>query len=204
MTLLDDLRRVQKLDPKRKLGIGLILLVTFFLGLVGAFFYWQIRFPLKTEKFQVFQPSKKEPQKESKLASLSLNPSSKNVKVREDFIVNLEIHTGDNQVEAADVVLSFDPKILRVKKVEEGEFFTTHPQNKITDGKIFISGAFGPEGGQESKIPVKGVGRFAKITFTALAASSSTKVSFDAKKTVVASEGKDVLGEKVEGEYTIN
>lgn len=201
MSFLADLKEAVSYEPQRKVALVLVLTVAFVGGL-GLVYFLRIKTashtppPASPEVIQTKAPEK---------ASFSLDPAKKTIVVGETFSVNLVLDTGDNQVEAADAVLSFDLEVFEVVEVKAGELFTTPLINKVEGNLIKVSGGFGEMEGGKPKVPVRGVGRMAKITLRALKASSSSKLEFDLEKTIIASAGENIWPAKatVAGEYTV-
>ena len=177
------------LPDKSKLGVVGLLFFVFVFGFFGTVFYWRMKGPRETAPSTQIPFVKEEPK--SNLASLSLVPKSQSLKTEDTFLVTINFKTGDNKVDTVDAVLTFDPELLTVEEISEGMFFAEYPIKKIEDGKVMLTGTIGASGKQVGG--AKGEGALASVTFKALKAGSAN-VSFD-KASLVASKGKDVLGE---------
>jgi len=110
-------------------------------------------------------------------ASLSLSPTSQSVARDQTFNVNLTLNTGGASTTGCDVILTFNPQILKVESVSFGAnplFSTTNRQTidntngKLTLNSDVVSAAFA----------YSGTGTLATITFKGLATGSSA-VSFN-------------------------
>lgn len=123
--------------------------------------------------------------------TLSLSPAAATKQVGDEFTVNVEISTGDNQVKGSDLVISYNPQVLStsVDKVSLGTFFTDPSHASIvrkdvdsTVGKITYSFYF------MDLYARTGTGTLATIAFTALSQGTSA-VQFDSTNTFVTAIG---------------
>jgi hypothetical protein len=124
---------------------------------------------------------------------LEIKSETSQVKHEATFSATVRINSPTNGVEAADFLINFDPKYLKVATASSGKFFGSYPQKKIGRDYLKISGMASLRG-SDFIIP-KGEGTVVVITFKALSATDSTKIRFDREKTVVASKGKNILGD---------
>jgi len=191
MLFAKDLKQFLCLSPVRKLGVLLVLFFTFLLGLGAFSFYLR-----QTSKVKPPASSQNLPKK----ATFSLLPQTRTINKGETFIIGVNFDSGDYKVEAADCILGYDPKALQVTKVSSGLFFAQYLEKEAKDGKILITGTIGMTGQQKGG--VKGKGPFGSIELKALGIGT-TNLSFVKGETIVASGGKNVLGETQGGVYTI-
>jgi len=126
-----------------------------------------------------------------KTASLVLTTKDKKVARDESFTVKLVLDSGNQGVEAADFIVSFDPQFLQVRTLTPGNYFKTYPIKKTEGNTVKISGVAYFDG--QSIIVPKGKGEVAEITFTAVSTIASTSITIDREKTVVASDGQNIL-----------
>ena len=129
--------------------------------------------------------------------SLTLSTPKLDFSVGEEIEVSIQISSSKN-VDGADLIISFDPKILTAKPTALGTIFSDYPQN-TTDailGKMSISGITSQMGGVVLN------GEFGKLNFVAKAAGT-TRISFDFTpgqtvdtNIIESGTGKDIL-EKV-------
>jgi hypothetical protein len=110
--------------------------------------------------------------------------------VGSSFQVSVIINSGDQDVHAADIYVSYDPEILTVDSVEEGTFFGTFIRRTGEEGMINFSGTV--ELVDEGILIPSGKGLVATITFTPAKSTQSTDIQIDAK-TVIASGGTNIL-----------
>jgi hypothetical protein len=138
---------------------------------------------------------------ELKTGSLLLEPSFQEVKTNEEFRVSLLI-SSEEPLLGADAVLKFDPDLLEVVRIEEGDTFPSLPLKKADKEFIRITGV------AEVDKSFKGEGVFANITFKAKdAGSAKITVEFRDGATdesnLTAVQVKDVLGKVESGTYEI-
>lgn len=138
--------------------------------------------------------------KSSKMAVLSLDPSSGSFKVGQEFEVKIILDTGDYETDAADIRLSFEPKILAVTKISQGKIYDDYPAKRVDleRGVVIINGV------ASIASSFKGREVFATISFKGLK-PGKTDLIFEfaplstTDSNVVATRiAKDVLGE-IEG-----
>ena len=175
------------LPQKNKVGVGLFLFFLFIFGFFATVLYWRIKTPKKTAPLTQAPVVKKEPS----LASLSLVPQERAVKVGQSFLVTIKFKTGDYKVDTVDAVLNFDPEILAVEEISEGMFFADYPIKKSESDRVILTGTIGAE--DKQKGGAKGEGALGTIKFRTLMAGSA-RVNFDNNSLVVV-QGENVLGE---------
>ena len=132
-------------------------------------------------------------------ANLSLYPLSSNLKVGQVFSVDIVLDTKGLEVDAADVILDYDRKLLQVQKMVPGNFFDTFPVVASEGGKIQFSGLVSPKNGKPQT--VSGKGKVGTILFQTLMRGEA-KVEFS-PESVVAKGGENVLGETLGGRYIV-
>jgi len=109
----------------------------------------------------------------------------------EEFFVTLNLDSKDKEVAAADIVVYFNPQFLKVLEVKTGKFFTNYPINTTYRDHIKLSGIASFNG--ESLTFPKGKATLGQIKFQAQNRSGNTIISFDSRKTIVATSGQDIL-----------
>lgn len=124
---------------------------------------------------------------------LSLETEKSLLKVKDEFILTINLDSQNSEVAAADFVLNYDPQFLKVKALERGGFFSNYPVKKIEKNNFKISGVAAYDG--ESLILPKGNNSIAIATFQALK-KGKTIINFDSKKTIVATDGQNILAKK--------
>ena len=178
---IEDWKQVQK---KEKVVIISILVGAFFLGLSGAIQIFKLARSNPAESLLPKQPASK--------AVVSLSSQSKVVNQGDNFTVTVTVDTGATNVEAADFVVNYDQKYLQAVSVNPGDFFKVYPKKEASGGKVWITGIAQFENNTFT-IP-KGKGSVGQITFQAVRKTNNTALKIDKQKTIVASKGKNILG----------
>lgn len=135
--------------------------------------------------------------KEKKLpasAVLTFESDKTNISPGENFLVTLNLDSQDTEVAAADFIVKFDPKYLKVVDVSTGNFFSLYPVKTISGDFIKISGIASYE--EDTIVLPKGNESVGQITFQAKEKTGSTTISFDPAKTIVANSGQNILNKK--------
>lgn len=178
-------KEFKKLPLNAKIIITAILIGSFFIGIIIQIGSQK----LTTRQVSIPFPT---PTLIPIPAEVFLSTDKKEVMVNTTFSATINLNSHDTGVEAADFVLSYDRDYLKVATISSGNFFSLYPVKKIEDDSIQISGMANL---LEDRIVVpRGEGLVGTIVFEALAATESTKISFDREKTIVANGGKNILG----------
>lgn len=131
-------------------------------------------------------------------ARLTLNTAKLTLKTGEKFDVSIRLSSPERGVEAGDFIVYFDPRFVRANTIVPGKYFQNLPVQKIESNHIKISAIASLENNKVT-IP-KGEGIVATLKFTAIAPMNGTLIYFDPDKTVIGSEGRNIL----EGVNTIS
>lgn len=127
--------------------------------------------------------------------SLAFSEEPRASSVSGTYEVDLNINTGDNEVQAAQLELVFDPKILTKVDIQPGSFFEnpTVLSKKIDskNGRITFAIA-----NSTQSLPVKGTGVIATVSFSK-SSTSETIISFLPHTQVSAGRSGSVLKETV-------
>lgn len=132
-------------------------------------------------------------------AILSLSPNAGTYTKDQTFDVKIFLNTDDKPVVGVDVSLTFDSEKLQVQSVTPGTFFQEGQivfKNEVKENKILLSlGSFAP---------VAGGGIYGTISFLATKVGD-VQVEFDPTPhcKVVEQGGGDILGNTINGSYTI-
>ena len=135
-------------------------------------------------------------------ASLSITSGNNSITLGATFSATLNINSPNQGVEAADFVVNFDPKFLKVATVSGGNYFGLYPLNSADLDKVKISGIANLVN-KKFIIPI-GRGIAGNITFKAISATTSTQITFDREKTIVASKGENILDQNKITDLTIS
>lgn len=127
-------------------------------------------------------------------AALTLASDKPQVQKGEEFTVTITLDSQDTEVAAADFVVDFDPKKLKVVSIATGSFFTNYPVNTTGENFVKLSGVASFDG-EVLTLP-KGKDVVGHITFQALENTGKTEVKFNSSKTIVATAGKNILDKK--------
>jgi len=180
---------LRKIGRKRKIIIGAVLAGCLVIGLLMPFIY------------RAFLSVKSGAKTNLKPVKLSLTPTKQTVKSGETFMTNIFLSSPDSGVEAADFVVKFDPNFLKATNIATGNFFREYPIKEISTDSIKVSGIATLV--EDTFLIPKGEGIVATITFQTLKPAVKTVVSFDREKTIIASDGKNVLEKKNIGDLEI-
>lgn len=178
-----------RLGSREKIVILSILLFSFFAGIFGATNYhtWL------TKNTSLFQ-EKVTPTPLPSPASLSIvQTKTQEITKGSAFDITIRLNSYNQGVQAADFIITFDPRYLQAATVSSGSFFHLYPKKDIGENFVKIS-AMASFSDKKIVIP-KGEGVVADVTFQALDATPSTKIKFDREKTVVAVDGNNILGD---------
>jgi len=107
--------------------------------------------------------------------------------------LSLSLSTGDFTVDAVDLILTYDPEILKVEKVTEGEIFTQYPirQTDNEKGRVQLSAAAGLTEGKVTGF--SGQGQYGVIVFRALKETPEGTAITINSNSIAASAGKNKL-----------
>lgn len=182
------IKDIHHLGRKEKIIICIILAVCFGIGFIGASYLGKSNSqPLQNNNnLPLFTPSPKQ-------AELSLYTSNLEKKVGEPFDIQLNLSSSDVGVEAADFIIHYDPTYIQINDISLGNYFQNYPIKRIASDYIKIS-AVASFIANKIVIP-KGEGTIATIHATPLISTNKTTIYFDQDKTVIASAGRNILGQ---------
>lgn len=109
----------------------------------------------------------------------------------QDLTITITLDSQGQEVAAADLVVQYDPKYLKVENVSTGSFFENYPINTTSADYVKISGVASFNG--ETLILPKGKDTVGQITFKALNKKGKAVINFNKSKTIVASQGQNIL-----------
>ena len=87
--------------------------------------------------------TEEEPQPAEKTAVFILKMADETAQVGEEFVVNVLVDTGDQEVDMVQVNLNYDPGILEVVEILPGDVLTVMLQSEFDNGKGTIDYAAG-------------------------------------------------------------
>lgn len=117
--------------------------------------------------------------------SLSLKTENIKQQVGQNFQVKILADSPSFVLTAADFVITFDPRFLKVVEVKEGNYFQNYPIKKIGENTVQLSGAANVA--KNTIIAPRGIGEIGTIIFKPLKATESTYIAFSRSSTVVGS-----------------
>lgn len=185
----DSLRRdivdFKTLTPQVKFLIVIQVIILFILAiLVGVLFSPQFN-------NQVKQNPNSERTGSTNSTQLSIKPQDEIMKIGEERVIS--VHMTGTPVTAADMVLTFDPQILEVSAVTNGDMFAKEIYNKVENGIMYFSVAQNADDGAGRK-PTASSDMVFSFTIKALKKVETTKIEFSLDETITAEDGKNTLG----------
>lgn len=186
-----------RIGKREKWIILAVLFIIFFLGFSVAWGYQKVLRPVKLPSIN----SQPIPAVISTPISLTLQSPQKEIPVNTTFPVTLSIDTKDQPIEAANFSLQFDPDYLKVSDITQGDFFQLYPKIETIGAEINIYAAANLV--NNTFIAPRGKGSIAVISFEAIKAAESTRISIVKDKTIVASRGNNLTGETGDLEISI-
>lgn len=188
-TIRLDLKDFIKLSPQVKFLLIFQLIILFILSLlIGIIFSPKFKTNVENQAgLPVIEESVEDVQN-----SLSIVPETQTMLVGSTQTVQIT-YTGDPAT-AVDTVIHYIPSVFTVSNMQSGEAYDTILRRKIIDDHIYFSGAQSPfqEGADEINLS-----DYTVMTFdvTAERPTESARISFSEEDTVVASSGKNILGQ---------
>ncbi len=117
--------------------------------------------------------------------TLAVTPATTAKKAGDTFTMEIAIDTGENQVVAAELHVTFDPTKLEAQSINNGTLFS----NILASGTIEAGSASITVGAANAKEPVKGTGTVAVVRFKAVAKTDSPTAVKLASNTFVGGLG---------------
>lgn len=175
-----DLKDFNQLHPNRKLAVFGIILFVFILSIFIGVYFSKSRTQTTTET-ETPAPTGAV----TATTGLTLVPSAETVAVGDQIKVSVMLE--GEAVQAADVVVKYDPTIFTASTVTNGTAFESIVREEIKDGTVSITAAVSPTAANDLK-----TGEVFSFTLTALKAGS-TELSFDPELTITAKNGVPTL-----------
>lgn len=197
--LKKDWKEVKKLDQNRKLLIIVLFAVVFVASiLIGAFLFAPKQFEQLTSSLPGNQQAQNQIPTSKPSTNLTINPGSGTIAAGEDQQISVDL--AGLPVSAIDISLTWDPQLLQVTDLENGDVFQKMIVNKLSEGKIRYSASLSPE---EQTSP--STGSVITFTATALEAASGSEVSiqFDPIETITALNGENTLGSTTDATFIV-
>ncbi len=122
------------------------------------------------------------------------------VSVGDKIRITIELDTTGELVDAFDAEVTFDPEVFSAEDVQAGELLARYPIAKASEGSVrFVGMANAGPSGPEA---FTGTGVVGSFVLTARHESAETVLEFS-DKTVLASRGKNILGEAVSSRLSV-
>jgi hypothetical protein len=185
---------------KKQARIIILILVLCF---VGAFLlsYGYIKYASQKGAAISLSPTPQAVAPITSSVSLALVADKNIIEKGTTFSAEIQIDSGNTQIEAADFVVSFDPAFLQPRKIQEGKFFGALPVMTLEKDFVKISGMASLVG--DTIVVPKGKGTVATIVFETNQATESTAIKIDREKTIIASKGVNILDTKKITDLTV-
>ncbi|MDD4351747.1 MAG: cohesin domain-containing protein [Candidatus Gracilibacteria bacterium] len=125
--------------------------------------------------------------------SLSLKTEQDTISVADNLLVQVVLDTGKNEVDSVDTIINFDPEMLELEQIDQGEIFEVYPLivSDNDNGEAKVSAA-------STSDFFNGDGVYATLNFKALKSGKTTLTfNYEAGSTLdsdLMSQGQDVLG----------
>lgn len=184
-TLGKDIKDFNNLDPQKKLMVAGIVLLLFVGSIFVGAYLSRGGSPIvnnPTTKQTGTAPTKK-PSTTLKITA------KKNMRIGESQVVTVDLSSV--AVTAADVVVTYDPDVLTVSDVQNGNVFAKVIQKKIdaTNGAMTFSGSVDPANPNDLKM-----GNVVSFKIKAKKEAKATLLQFAKNDTVTAINGENTLG----------
>lgn len=192
------------LSKGKKIAIGIILAVCLALGIGIPFIIEKLNIsPLKNPPTIIETPANITPTASVPVpASLTLSSDKTSYKLGETVTVSINLDSGTYGVGAADFVINFDPKVLKPTLVTQGNFFKVIANKNIQTDFVKIS-TIAEVTDNGVNFP-SGRGKVATVQFDTLTEAAQTGITVDKQKTVIASDGKNILDKTADLTISVN
>lgn len=189
-TFKKDLKDLKKLDPQTKVYLIIFILLVFIASILVGLSMRAGQSQSSSHETQLIEPT------EAPTTNLSLDPPSKNMRVGE--VTDVTVILSKTPVQAADIVITFDPKVFSISNIRNGTILPNILKQNLEQGKLTYSASVDPEAKNEL------TGEVFTFSLRALSPATSSAIDFDKNMTITSSEGKNTLGLTVGGNYTIS
>ncbi len=179
-TVRKDVKDFATLSPQVRFLLAIQLIILFILSiLIGVIFSPKFKKSVTHQNNIVLE-------KPIEGVTLTILPQDEFMKIGEEtpFFVTMS----GAAPYAMDVVVTYDPALLQVSQVENGDIFDRVILNTVKPGAVTFSAAYNP-----GKNTFKKEGTVLKFKAKALKKTEQTLIYFDQKQTIAAQEGKNIL-----------
>lgn len=181
----NDIQQIKNLPLRRKIGIGVAFVALFFIGV-----YLATGFSGGLKKAAPIPTTV-----QKNVPTVTPKPYSRlqivvpNTTVTKGQAVPVSVAIDKEPAQAVDVVLTYDANVFTASNIVMGTAFPNPIRKLIQPGKVLVSASLTPETQN-----VKANGTIFTVTLTAKAAVTDSQIGFDPKDTIVAVNGKNILG----------
>lgn len=184
METAEQIQTLKKVGRKEKIIILVLLLLAFIVGFIAAFVYLKPKIASQNQppgNTQITQPR----------ASLALSTPTVNLTTGTEFDVAINVSSLDKGIDAADIFIYYDSRFLTYVSLAHGNYFQNYLSERIDNSSIKFSAAASLNK-NSIKIP-KGNGTIATIKFRPIGTTDTTLIYFDPDRTILASNGENIL-----------
>lgn len=193
-TIKQDLAEFNKLDQNRKMAVIAIIFGLFVISIiVGA----NLTRNAGTGSQSTATPTSTALENAKPSTTVALSPAKAILKTGQ--ATKIDVVLSKLAVTAADVVLTYDPKLVTVSNITNGPVFPNVLDDITNEGGRITYHASLSEGNPTDRKE----GVVFSFTVTPKAQSGSATIDFDHTKTITAINGENTLGSTVGGIYTI-
>lgn len=186
-SLQKDIVDFKSLSPQIKFLLAIQVIILFILSiLVGVLFSPQFNNQVKRNPNTDLTSALND----KSATQLSIIPQDEIMKVGEERIMSVQMSGAP--VTAADIVITYDPTLLEVSNVSNGEIFGREIINNIEAGKITFSAAKNVDDNSQDKDA--STGAIFGFAVKALKKVETTRLEFSLDETITAEDGRNTLG----------
>src|SRR3989338_3536993 len=135
-------------------------------------------------------------------ASLKLSSDKTNYKMGDNVMISINLYSGTYGIGAADFIIDFDPKVLKPTLITIGNYFKVIANQSIQSNFVKIS-SLAEVTETDINFP-SGKGLVATIQFDILSQSTQSAITIDKEKTIIASNGKNILDKTEDVTISVN
>jgi hypothetical protein len=175
----DDIQEFHTLHPQKKLKALSIIAVIFALS-IGAGLYFAGQSGLRKAPSDVTKDTNKG------MSQLSIVPESPSI--AKGGTTKVSVNMNDTGAQAVDVVITFDPKLVAISEITNGDVFPDILRSEVVNNQVIVSAAVDPNNPAEVK-----TGTLFSFTLKGVSVGSAA-LNFDKDLTITATNGVNTLG----------
>ena len=177
-----------------------ITIITLLFGIFLLSYYLAARFfPQNSKKTSDSVPNSQttNPTDDASKANITLLPATGTLKVGGEPI-RVRVQAGGAKIQAADVVISYDPRYIKVEKIKSGKNFPMLIKQSVANGRISVSVSISPSLALEAV-----TGEMFTYEISGVAPTNKTVMDIVASETFAALNGNNLLHNISGGTYTV-